>query len=183
MRLRVGQCGVRFAGRESWHLQAALTGNTYIGARLAKNGQTEAGAMRLFEIRVDGYNIPKLEPLAVAKQLTEMSHNAGAVGDSYIKWVVNHKAEVSEMFAEVSTRIPADSALMADPKYRFLRDHVILTMSAAKIMKSLGVIAFDLDRLFTFAVKTVNQLIGMNGELCRRYATLDGRLSAGHLPI
>lgn len=68
------------------------------------------------------------------------------------------------MFAEVSTRIPADSALMADSKYRFFRNHVILTMSAAKIMKSLGVIAFDLDRFFTFAVKTVNQLIGMTAE-------------------
>lgn len=164
MRLRVGQGGVRFAGRESWHLQAALTGNTYIGARLAENGQTEAEAMRLFEIRVDSYNIPKLEPLAVAKQLTEMSHNAGAVGDAYIKWVVNHKAEVSELFAEVSTRIPADSALMADPKYRFFRDHVILTMSAAKIMKSLGVIHFDLDKLFTFAVRVVGRLIDLTEE-------------------
>jgi hypothetical protein len=120
--------------------------------------------MRLFEIRVDSYNIPKLEPLAVAKRLTEMSHNVGAVGDTYIKWVVNHKAEVAELFAEVSARIPADSALMADPKYRFFRDHVILTLSAAKIMKSLGVIAFDLDKLFTFAVRAVGRLIDLTEE-------------------
>lgn len=40
---------------------------------------------RLFDWYDGHYNIPKLEPLAVAKQLTEMSHNARRhVGDAHI---------------------------------------------------------------------------------------------------
>jgi hypothetical protein len=48
---------------------------------------------------------------------------------------------------------------IAGPKYRFYRAHAAATLTAASIMKDLGVIDFDLERLFLFSM-------GLMRELC-----------------
>lgn len=164
MRLRAGAGGVRFAGRETWHLQAACTGNTYVGARLADAGQTEAEAMRLFELRIDGYNVPVLDPVEVAGDLNTMALNSGCAGEAYISWLVTHKDDFIRMAQETRESIQEDQKLVGDPKYRFFRNHVILTLTCAKILKEIGIVKFDIDALRQFAMQAVADLFRLTEE-------------------
>lgn len=157
-RLKVSQGGVRFANREVWHMQCACTGNTYIGARLSQNGQAEAEAMRIFEMRVDGYPIPQLEPIEVAQKLDVMARNAGCAGERFIKWLVTHKAVFRQVAKQMLDMMKEDVELIANPKYRFFRNHVVLTLSAALILKKIGIVRFNLDRLSAFAFDAMRSL-------------------------
>lgn len=164
LRLRATQGSVRFADRETWNLQAACTGNTYVGAKLAQNGQTEAEAMRLFEIRVDGYDIPILNPAEVSQRLDAMAKNSGCAGEAFIKWLVTHKAEFHSIAAEMLKLVGDDPMLVREPKYRFFRNQVVLTLTCAKILKQIGIIRFDIDRLAAFAKRAVRELCHMAEE-------------------
>ena len=46
---------------------------------------------------------------------------------------------------------------MAQPKYRFYRNHMICTLMAAVIMENLGIIKFDIDKLYRFALEAVRE--------------------------
>lgn len=164
LRLRAGSGTVRFASRETWSLQAACTGNSYIGACLAQNGQTEAEAMRIFELRIDSYTVPKLDPIEVTRQIDVMSKNAGCAGEEYIKWLVSHKPEAHKIMADMREKIKDDASLIGDPKYRFFRSHVILTLSCAEILRRLGIVEFDVDALAIFAKRAVRELCQMTAE-------------------
>lgn len=157
-RLKVSQGGVRFANREVWHMQCACTGNTYIGARLSQNGQAEAEAMRIFEMRVDGYPIPQLEPIEVAQKLDIMARNSGCAGEKYIRWLVTHKHVFRQVAEQMQDYMKEDVALIANPKYRFFRNHVVLTLTAALILKKIGIVKFNMDRLSAFAFSAMKSL-------------------------
>ena len=161
LRLRATSGAVRFADRETWHLHAACTGNSYIGARLAQNGQSEAEAMRIFELRVDKYDIPQLNPIEVTQKLAAMNRNAGCAGEALIRWLVSHKDEFTQAAKEVQGVVVEDETLITNAKYRFFRNHVILSLTAAAIMKNLGIIEFDLRKLTEFALQAVKDLCEM----------------------
>lgn len=159
MRLRATtRNGVGFNERNEWRTHTALTGNAQITTRLATNGDTEAEVMRIFEINVDQYPIPKLDPLAVMTQVSSLDEDVGAAGDVFIRYVVQHKADVRTMIADTFGDLKADSDLMIQPRYRFYRNHMVCTLTAAKIMQSLGVHSFDIPKLTTFALRAVRDL-------------------------
>lgn len=164
MRLQARGGQVGFANRETWRLQGAITGNTHLIGRLSLNGNSEAESMRLFEIRLDGYDIPLLDPMAVSASLAEMSKNMGSAGTEFIKYVVTHRSKVVQMLVGTLESFDASAELMREPKYRFFRNHMACTLTAAKIMQNLGVIEFDLGKLRTFAVEAVANLIGETRE-------------------
>ncbi len=164
MRLQARGGQVGFANRETWRLQGAITGNTHLIGRLSLNGNSEAESMRLFEIRLDGYDIPILDPMAVSASLAEMSKNMGAAGVEFIKYVVTHRSETVHQLLETLESFDSSADLMREPKYRFFRNHMACTLTAAKIMQDLGVITFDLQRLREFAVQAVADLIDETRE-------------------
>lgn len=165
MRLQATGGAVRFSNRESWCLHPALTGNSHIAARLSLNGNTEAEAMRIFEIRVDEFDVPKLDPLAVATKLGGIEENAGAAGEVYINWLVTHRNEAQAMIAEVLNYMQVDNDLVAEPKYRFYRNHIACTIAAAKILKNLDIIKFDIENLLRFALLVVRKNFEVSREL------------------
>lgn len=171
MRLQSSGGRVTFSNREMWRLQAALTGNSYLTARLSQNGNSEAEAMRIFEIRVDNYSIPVLDPMLVSTAVAEMSRNAGSAGVAYIKYLVTHYNEVAERFAKTLERLAGSSEEVREPKYRFYRNHMACTLTAAEIMKDLGVIDFDLDRLQAFAVDNTKTLLEEAKEMTQLEGT------------
>jgi hypothetical protein len=164
MRLQSAGGKVGFATRESWRTHTAMTGNTDIATRMASNGNTEAELMRIFEIRVDQYNIPKLDPAAVTAALVEAERNAGAVGDMFIRWLVGHRTAAQQAILAELTKLSGNAALMAEPKYRFYRNHMACTLACAKILTDLGVFKFDLQKLHDFAMDAVAEIFENSKE-------------------
>lgn len=161
-----GSGGVRFANREIWRLQAALTGNTSICARLSTNGNSDAEAMRVFEIYIDRYHVPVLDPVAVSQHMAELSKNVGLAGELFVRHVVTNRLSVmGELQKALEAEELKDSILMTQPKFRFYRNHIACTLAAASIMKQLGVIGFDLDALRKFAADAVEALMEATAEL------------------
>lgn len=159
MRLKSAAGHVVFSNRESWRTHTAITGNTNIRERLATNGNVQAEVMRFFEIRVDEYDIPRLDPLEVSNALSEMEANQGCAGHALIQYMVTHKKEVKALLRESMDGLLKAQDLVTEPRYRYFRNHIACTMTAAKIMKKLGVIDFDLDKLEAFAITAIRKMI------------------------
>lgn len=159
MRLRSAAGRVAFSQRESWRTQVAMTANSCLLTKLASKGNTEAEAMRVFEIRVDQYDIPKLDPVEVSTAVSEIEKNMGCAGEAFIKYLVSHRAMAARTLMESYQLFNSDPELMTEPKYRFYRNHMAVTMTAAKIMKELGIIKFDLKALRRFAMDAAHRMV------------------------
>ncbi len=167
MRLRSSGGHVGFADREAWRTQTAMTGNANIGAKLALNGNAEAEAMRIFEICTDNLDIPKLDPVVTATKVAEIAQNAGMAGERYIQWLVTHREEISRRLTDTYEHIKEDATLVSQPKYRFYRNHLACTLTAASIMKELKIIDFDLEALLRFGLAAVRECFNQAAELVR----------------
>lgn len=157
MRLKSSGGQVGFADREAWRTQTAMTGNSSINAKLSLNGNSEAEMMRIFEICTDALPIPKLDPILTSAKVAQIAEHAGSAGERYLQWLVSHQNEISELQEEVADRVAIDKDLVVQPKYRFYRNHMICTLMAATIMERLGIIQFNLDKLYTFALVAVRE--------------------------
>lgn len=159
MRMRSTGGRVEFGDRESWRTQVAMTGNAHICARLSENGNSEAEAMRLFEIRIDSYDTPELDPMAVSNALSVISQNTGAAGEAIIRFLVENRSEAQDILRDTYTLLHISPDLMKQPKYRFYRNHMACTLAMAQIAKKLGIADFNLERLITFAEDASKRLI------------------------
>ena len=157
-RLQAAGGAVKFAHQETWSSQSVITGNSHMTAQLTTNGNSEAEAMRLFEIRIDKYNIPTLQPLEVSEYVNVVMKHAGTAGHEFIKWLVTHKAEVEDRVQNYAKKEEFPTELMVESKYRFYRYHICCTMVAAEIMSELGICQFDIDALRDFAMRAVQDL-------------------------
>lgn len=164
MRLRSAGGKVTFNERQEWRTHTVLTGNTAVTERLATNGDTEAEVMRIFEIGVDSYQIPKLDPMAVMTQVSSMNEDMGAAGDVFIRYVVANRQAVRDLIFKTYDDLKADADLMAQPRYRFYRNHMCVTLAGAKIMQELGVHKFNIPNLTAFALEATRQLTTHTAE-------------------
>lgn len=53
----------------------------------------------------------------------------------------------------------SDPELMTEPKYRFYRNHMAVTMTAAKLLTELNIIKFDLKALRVFAMDAAHRMV------------------------
>jgi hypothetical protein len=148
--------GVRKATQTEWRMSPYLTGNKDFHAILAQyNQNSQAEAVRLVQIAIDKYDIPQYPEGQVALWVREMERNSGVAGSAFVQWVVTHQPEIVARIAEWNAKVVP---YMPGPKYRFYRAHATATLTAASIMAELGIIAFNLDHMFTFAMKLMKDL-------------------------
>lgn len=162
MRLKSTGGRVGFAIRETWRLHSGMTANTSIMERLSQKGNAEAETMRVFEIRVDSYNIPALDPVAVSTAVTAIERTAGSAGEVLLKYIITHQAEVTQMLVDNLTKVATDANISSDAKYRYYRNHIACTLTAAQLMKKLCGIKFDVDRMLVFALGVVSRISEAN---------------------
>ena len=62
------------------------------------------------------------------------------------------------MMSEATHLVLQNPELAAQPKYRFYRNHMICTITMAKIAKELGIIQFNIDKMIEFAQNCVNRI-------------------------
>jgi hypothetical protein len=153
---------VTFAKTNTWAMSPFVTGNKDFHGLLASNqANSQAEAVRLIQIQVDRYPIvkidedPQREAELVQQAIDVMKANCGTAGDLMIRYIVTHQRQIADevrsMMVELAKVLPAS-------KYRFYRNHAACTLTAAKIAKQQGIIDFDLDKLFQFAVSLLTDL-------------------------
>ncbi len=155
-RLTIGKGGVRKAAQVEWASAPFITANKDLHAILALHtANSQAEAVRMIQIKVDEYDIPQFGDGEVDSALTQMRINAGCAGEALVQHVVTHLDDTFALFQATIARL---SPYVPGPKYRFYRNHAAATLTAATILHKLGVIEFNLDRLFVFAVRLMKNL-------------------------
>lgn len=145
----------------TWKSQSVITGNTnWLDVLSQGNANFDPESMRIFEINTDDYpTIPSLPNKRwVDEQVAHIKDNAGPVGELYCQYLVDHKDEVK---AALSSFYDKHDCLKEfdEAKFRYYRNHVACTITAAELMKQLGVIDFDLEKLYTFAMDAAKTLV------------------------
>ena len=146
---------------KTWKSQSVITGNTnWLDILNHGNANLDPESMRIFEINTDDYpNIPSLgNPKQVNGWVTQLHNNSGCVGELYCQFLVDNQAKLRDALANFYTNHPCPSDL-EDAKFRFYRYHIACTITAAEVMKKLGVIQFDLKALYSFALDAALSLI------------------------
>jgi hypothetical protein len=143
-----GSSGVRFADAQTWALCLFLTANKDMHATMASHqSNTQAEAVRLIQIKIDRYDIPKLKMSEVEAAKKQMEMNQGAAGDLFLRYVTANLDDVMRRMTRWGVRLEDD---MPDIKYRFYRNHAICGFTAIEICNELGITKFDIEKLYEF---------------------------------
>lgn len=148
--------GARMATQNSWSTAPLGNGNSDLMGRLAEYvNNSQAEAVRLMQINIDLYKLPKFEDGEVDSYLNQMSRNMGMAGDAFIRYIVTNSADLIPRVAKWVGRIGKH---LQGQEFRFYRSHVGCTMAACEIMAELEICKFDLERLFDFVIRMVTDL-------------------------
>lgn len=159
MRLKASSGAVTMSAREYWRAQVAMTGNTCITDLLMAKRNSQAEALRVFEIRVDEYDIPKLSAIDVSNAVSKMAENQGIAGRMIIQYLVTHQKEVRALLAETLEEVSNEGEVSTEPRYRFFRNHIGCTLTMAKIAHQLGVCKFNYEDLKAFALSLLKRAL------------------------
>jgi hypothetical protein len=156
VRMRSTGKGVVLEERMNWRMAPLATANKDVHFALTDLRDTsEAEAVRVVQIRIDRYNVPKLDPLAVESAMAQLAQNAGAAGEKFIQHIVKNYDSISEQFRlnleTIAPRIP-------DQKFRFYRNHAACTLTALQVCNDLGILNFDFGVMVEFCVDLMVQL-------------------------
>ena len=189
VRLQSKGGSVGFANTIQWRMSPFVTGNKdFHGLLATTQANSQAEAVRLIQINVDRYPVVRLhadaqvEAEMVHQAIDAMKANSGAAGDAMMRYVVTHQRELTDMIRET---MGALTHYLPGTKYRFYRNHGACTIVMAKVAKDLGIIDFDLQRLFEFTVTLLTQLaesvnetntVSMEDAFSRMMATLASRV-------
>ena len=180
---------VGFANTAVWRMSPFVTGNRDFHGLLATNqANSQAEAVRLIQIQVDRYAVvrlhedEKLEADLVQSAVDAMRANCGAAGDAMLRYVVTHQRQLADAVREMTNKLAEH---IPEPKYRFYRNHGACTLVIAKVAKDLGIIEFDLERMFEFTVQlltglaetvTANNTVTTEDAFSRFMASIAGRI-------
>jgi hypothetical protein len=148
--------GLKLTQPNEWSMSPFVTANTDLHGRLAQYRlNTQAESVRIVQINIDQFALPQLQPTKVAAALTRMSLNQGHAGAAFISYVVGHLNDVTKLVGEIA----ADMAVnLPGVEYRYFRAHAACTLAAAKLLVDLGLVAFDYDVLYQFAIKLMQDM-------------------------
>lgn len=155
-RLQSTGSGVKFASQATWGMCPFVTANVDLhGTLAATQANSQAEAVRLVQINVDSYPIPKLEETEVQSALQQMKMNRGVAGDLFAKYIVaNRDAMFERIRAKISMLVPH----VPGTKYRFYRSHAACTLVMAEVAVELGVCEFDVGVLTQFSIDLMQKL-------------------------
>jgi hypothetical protein len=82
----------------------------------------------------------------------------GNAGDEFIKYVVANQDRVRAVFRKFESSL---SAMLPESEYRFYRNHASATLTAAKLLSELDVVAFDMHELENFTHRMLRDQIDL----------------------
>lgn len=162
MRLTSKNGSVGFATTHTWCMSPFVTGNKDFHGLLASNqANSQAEAVRLVQINIDRYPVitidkdPQREAALVQQAVEMMKANMGCAGDVFVRHVVTHQRAVADAVRDMMNEL---ARYLPSTKFRFYRNHAACTLVAARVAKQLGIVDFDLDRLFQFSINMLAEL-------------------------
>ena len=155
-RLQSTGSGVKFANQSSWRMSPFGTANKDLhGVLAATQANSQAEAVRMVQIHVDSYPIPKLEETEVQMALAQMKANRGTAGAALIHYAVTHREDIYE---RIRSKISMLVQHIPGTKYRFYRSHAACTLVAAEMAVELGICEFNVAKLTQFAIELMQKL-------------------------
>ena len=158
-RLKMTGSGAEMADSEKWAMSLYLTANKALSHLLAAEKlNSEAEAVRFIEIKTDDYNIPSLDTVLVSTAVQGIRDCVGSVGAKFVQYVVTHKRDITKLLQEIAEQVQFSSEVAQSPQYRYYRYHVVCTLAACSVLEALELVAFDIDRLFTWTIAHVEKM-------------------------
>lgn len=165
-RARLRQDGTPRPANPPWRGFSFITGNRNIFQRLTESKvNPEAAQLRVFEIPMENY--PRLESLTHAQDFIALTNSVrsgyGQVGEKFLRCVMKNRKEIYQhLWAEVEHLSTA--AGVRHDKERFYVYTIACAITAAKILRRLGLIQFSIKRLKDWALLHMSTLRGAVNE-------------------
>jgi energy-coupling factor transporter ATP-binding protein EcfA2 len=129
-----------------WALIAVATGNSFLSDKLGALKATADGElMRLIEIEIDLAENPEATEL-----LDSLSENYGLAGETYIRYIVNNRNEVSRSIDKMRERIIRDTG--AQRKERYWVNVVAVNIVGGIIAQKLGLHDYNMRAIYKWAI-------------------------------
>lgn len=144
-----------------------ITGNRNILHKLTENrANPEAAQMRCFEISLDSY--PKIDTLRNAQEysfeLNAIRSGFGQIAVRSIRWIMQNRASLIVDLA----RMPREYfSGMNHDKERFYVNSAICSIMGGRILRELGYVGFDMERLAHWSRDHILSLRGSVDEMRR----------------
>jgi len=152
-RMSSGSNNERRRGRP-WHLCAVSSGNaSVVNIMEAGKANTDAENERVFEVNISEYIYPYPKAEADAFQNRILNDVYGVAAEPYIQWLVDNRDDAKAFFKKTQERLDAASGLTSTN--RMISASFAAYLAGGMIAKKLGLIDFDMKRLFDTAVKMI----------------------------
>jgi hypothetical protein len=149
---------IGFAEKHTWAQSPDLTANQDMLSKLAEHSMnSQAEAMRVVQLNYARYPVPIIDPATlVSRALEQMRDNMGTAGDVFLRYIVSHQKEVSDLFRVIENTM---TKYLPESEYRFYRNHAACTLTAAKILINLKIVDFEYEALEQFAIRLLQDQI------------------------
>ena len=151
-----GSNGVALADSSRWATSPYVTANTDLHLKLASRGVNSAAeAVRLIEIYIDEQKHTHREMDEMNRKVKKLLQNQGLAGEKFIQYVVANRGDVLDIMERWAKRASND---IEDSKFRQYRSHAECTMAALEICKDLGLVRFDIEAIYQYAIGLFKRL-------------------------
>lgn len=159
-RARLDQSGQVEREPMRWRMSGYLTTNRPVNELVSSaRGGLMATVVRNYEINLDEYAIERVDLEVMRKARDAIEKNAGAAGAVYAQFIVAKRNEIKEVLRSMSDRIVERMPKLGnDTRFRLYRMHLEATLTGAVLARKLGLIGFDLARLFEWAMAHTEKL-------------------------
>lgn len=135
-----------------WNTIIMASSNSSLSARLGiGKANPQAERVRLFEYHVEPQNY--FDRAASTKLHECIANNYGVVGEAYIQYLVTHQEEVAVGLKKVITML--DQLTGAPDEERYVSASVGCVLYGAMLAKKLGLLNFDVMRLWPWVVPQI----------------------------
>ena len=154
-RMQSGSNAERQRG-EPWHLSSVSSGNASLMDVLeAGKADPAAERERIFEINIKDYIFPHTKEAADTFQHEVLKEVYGVAADPYIRWLVDNVDEARKFYLATQQRLDAAAGLSS--KNRMMSAGFAAHLAGGMIAKRLGLIDFDMKRVFDLVVKLIRE--------------------------
>jgi len=168
-RARLKQDGTPRPASPPWCGMSFITGNKNIFLKLTESRvNPEAAQMRVFEIPLENY--PRLESLRHAADFIELTNSVrsgyGAVALSFIRFTMTHRAKIEKQLWQAVNELSKREGVRHG-KERFYIYTIACTVIAGKILRHLGLVDFDIGKMYEWAFMHMASLRDTTNEYQR----------------
>ena len=165
-RMRADQRGNLSSVNHKWDMIGQINGNTNIteSMRLLEKTVSDASSVRIFEINVGASNGSNLfDAINVPKMLEELEKHYGHVGRMLLKASMAERIKLREAFLKMRSKLGYESPNY-DPRERFYIDLIATALIAGQLLKNMGIINFDLNRIKDWSIAHIMEMRIMRQE-------------------